>query len=56
MSLVVSREIAGDHLPDKRTFELRCPRSGHTSNVAVREENMAKAMALRWALLECLRA
>lgn len=37
-SLAVLSEIAGDSLPDKVTMELRCPRSGHTSNVAIREK------------------
>lgn len=38
VSLAVLSEIAGDSLPDKVTMELRCPRSGHTSNVAIREK------------------
>lgn len=55
-SLAVLSEIVGDNLPDKVTMELRCPRSGHTSNVAIREKKkITKAMALRWVLLGWLR-
>lgn len=46
VSLAVLSEIAGDSLPDKVTMELRCPRSGHTSNVAIREKKNSQSNGL----------
>lgn len=43
VSLAILSEIVGDNLPDKRTFELRCPRSGHTSNVAISKKKNSQS-------------